>query len=577
MNARRFAVALGLGFALLSIVRAQESPSDLPAVLQELELRMPRPESLKRLTTAVANAPDPKAANDALAIWLCEKYAPDAMKSPAWTRVAGLHRWTELFTAHPEAATKLSPATRAWLLGSQRATHDFFDLLCENDRIPTALSLLEEFHTAKPGRFPKYDSLAVAMALVWDVPPRPTPHRQVSPSQMAPDTSTPLEKFRFWVETHERKAADCDLATLGADDLKFVVDATAPLDELRWAQKSVPFNRGNFERAYSSVRYDQKRLETGIFLWPHPEYRLEDIRKIGGICVDQAYFAAMSGKASGIPTLFFHGEGRRGGHAWFGYLRAPGKWNTDCGRYLYDKFATGSAWDAQRSEEISDHEVAFLNEEFRGTPAYAESSTHLQQARLFRSRGDATRALAATDAAIKLCPMNLDAWHEKGALLAGTEFDAHLKAMLAQFARYPDVKAECMKKQGELARAAGDSRTAALLEDQIVRENRGKRHDLSAEVFQRQLTEACEKGDWAAGQAVIHEAVMKLRNETGTVLDLLREFAFRCKAAGHEQEALRALDDFRKRMPLDPIVRGHLDSLQSTIKSSSQDSRPGAH
>ena len=56
MNARRFAVALGLGFALLSAVRAQESPPDLTAVLQELELRMPRPESLKHLTTAVATA-----------------------------------------------------------------------------------------------------------------------------------------------------------------------------------------------------------------------------------------------------------------------------------------------------------------------------------------------------------------------------------------------------------------------------------------------------------------------------------------------------------------------------------------
>ena len=71
--------------------------------------------------------------------------------------------------------------------------------------------------------------------------------------------------------------------------------------------------------------------------------------------------------------------------------------------------------------------------------------------------------------------------------------------------------------------------------------------------------------DWIIGSEPSHRSYATRNDAVATLV------------FDHEQEALRALDDFRNRMPLDPIVRGHLDSLQSTIKSSSQNPRPGAH
>lgn len=562
--------ALALAFLLASPARPQEAaspPVELKEALAAVDLRSPRNDAVERVLTAAKSVVDWPSARDTLAAWFCEQYGGNAARTAGWRRLFGVYLWADLFAAHPEAAESLGAEARGWLLESPRLTDNFFGLLGERDRIPEALDLLKSFRAAEPSRFPKYDSLAVAMALVWDVPPRRVPHHQVAPEQLDGDASSPLEKFRFWVESNERKACDVDLAALGAEDLKFVVDATAPLDELRWAQRAVPFTRGNFERAYSSVRYDQKRLDLGAFSWPHNRYTLENIRKLGGICVDQAYFAAMAGKASGIPTLFFRGEGRRGGHAWFGYLRSDGRWNLDCGRYLYDRFATGTAYDAQRSEEISDHELVFLNEEFRRTPAFAESLAHLRQARVFRAANDSARALSALDAALKVCPMNLDAWKEKSTRIEGGELQAHLKAMLAQFARYPDIKAAVMQQQAEIARQSGDARAAGMIEDQVVRENRAKRHDLSAEVYQRRLADALEKGEWAKGQTIVHEAAMKLRNETGVVFDLLRGFALRAQKAGHEKEALAAIADFRNRMgALDPVLRAQLDALQAAVR-----------
>ena len=61
-------------------------------------------------------------------------------------------------------------------------------------------------------------------------------------------------------------------------------------------------------------------------------------------------------------------------------------------------------------------------------------------------------------------------------------------------------------------------------------------------------------------------ALEELRNETGTVLDLLRSYALRAKRAGHEKEALAAIADFRNRMsPLKPLIRSNLDALQAAV------------
>ena len=85
-----------------------------------------------------------------------------------------------------------------------------------------------------------------------------------------------------------------------------------------------------------------------------PTYTLEDIKNNGGICVDQAYYATILGKGRGIPTLYFHGQGASGGHAWFGYLSHGGKWELDCGRYESQNYPKGYAVDPQTWQRIDD-------------------------------------------------------------------------------------------------------------------------------------------------------------------------------------------------------------------------------
>src|SRR5690606_10512591 len=118
---------------------------------------------------------------------------------------------------------------------------------------------------------------------------------------------------------------------LAAAELKFVVDCSAPLTELTWAQRNVMAPLPQLTTTYDAIRYRNDRLAAGQFSWPARDYRLETILREGGICVDQAYYAVNAGKARGVPTLFFRGAGLDGRHAWFGYLTANG-WVLDAGR-----------------------------------------------------------------------------------------------------------------------------------------------------------------------------------------------------------------------------------------------------
>ncbi len=575
-------LVLGLSF-WSHVLCAQEaaiggSSSELERWLTGVSLDSWTTNSLTECTAIILKAPNWGANSESLNRWLNQAYSAQAVQKIAWNQISGLQRWCALFADHTEKVSSLNTATVAWLLNDPFLTEDFFANLSPKDHVPEVLTLLQEFHQTEPARFPGYNHLAIAMALVWDEPPPPAPHHQVAPDKVPKNTSSITDKFRFWIEMNEKKVAIYDLTKLDVDQLKFLVDATVPFEELQWVRNSAHYNRGNLDHAFSSVRYDEARLSRGQYTWPHENYNLKEIRKCGGICVDQAYFAAVVGKGNGIPTLFFVGEGRRGGHAWFGYMKSPDRWVMDCGRYQNDKYATGTATDPQTSQPISDHEIAFLAEPFRNTPVYRLSMAHLQQAKRFRAIGDEARSLTATETSIELAPFNLDAWDFKTALLEGKTgaeaiYQKHLNTMINQFVRYPDIKVACQQKLATLARAKGDEKVVALIEERMVRDNRDKRHDLSEEVFRNKLHECYDRGDWKGGQAVVHDAAMKLKDETGAVFELLRDFVTRCLQNGRYGEAKHALADFKNRVRMDSIIGGQFRGLQNQVKEATKGQR----
>ena len=255
-------------------------------------------------------------------------------------------------------------------------------------------------------------SLALAIAVVYDVPPPPDwPHGQVSALALPRKLPPPEQAFAYWTRLDRMNVTAQRLRHLPASELKFLVDEVAPFPELDWARRSVPPGLADLGKAYDMIKYQKDRIAQNQYLWGRPDYRLATILAEGGICVDQAYFASTVGKAKGIPTILFRGAGLDGRHAWFGYLDATQRWQLDCGRYAEQKFVVGLAYDPQTWSDINDYELLFITERFRALPTYKLSVVNALFAAEYLKAGRFPQAVRAAREAVNRDRRNLDGWN----------------------------------------------------------------------------------------------------------------------------------------------------------------------
>ncbi|MES2693778.1 MAG: hypothetical protein V4773_09925, partial [Verrucomicrobiota bacterium] len=305
----------------------------------------------------------------------------------------------------------LTYEVQSWLVSNLAFSTEFFGLLTPVDHLPRVFEILNELYRRDPAKFKEYPSLALAIALVYDVPPPPNwPHPQVSAHALPRAFGDPIEAFAWWVDQDKKGRLYHKISRLGADELKFVVDTVAPFSELAWAQQISNYPLSHLASAYTMVRYRQDRMKRENALWTETSYKLVDILGKGGICVDQAYFAAQVGKARGVPTLIFLGRGNDARHAWFGYLDGKRKWKLDAGRFAEQRFVTGFARDPQTWREFSDHELKFLSERFHDKPSFRQSVVHTNFAAIFLDQRDAPSAAVAARRAVTLEKRNRAGW-----------------------------------------------------------------------------------------------------------------------------------------------------------------------
>ena len=392
-------------------------------------------------------------------------------------------------------ARLITPEMGSWLMGDRAFSAAFWGMVSPVDNLPQVLLILKKIREDNPARFKTYAQLALAISLVYDSPP-PTswPHEQVTEKALKRQLLRPWEVFKFLVDADESGATLLKLGQLTAGDLRFLVDFAAPFPELVWAQQSVKFTLAQMPQSYSCVRYRQDRIDAGQYVWPGDTYELSHIYSEGGICVDQAYFASQTGKARGVPTLFFVGEGKDGRHAWFGYLDRSGKWVLDVGRYQDQKFVTGVAYDPQTWGLISDHELKFLSEGFRKFPPYKQSYVHTIFAGLYLSFGEKGKAPAALAArkAVNYERRNSQAWD----ILIAANADAPPRtreALLREAAmalqRYPDLNAYYLRQIAVSLKARGDVSAANFEERSVALKNKNARADIGIEQAVKMINE----------------------------------------------------------------------------------------
>ena len=452
----------------------------------------------------------------------------------------------------PSGGPVAARATEDFLAGlanDQEFLQEFFRELKPDDFTPVVLTRLEQLRRAHPGAWPAYRSLMLAFALVHDQrEPRFWPHHQVPPEAVPRSAQDVASRFEYFYRANEARKLEYDLRRLSAAEMKFLVDAPVERSELEWAAQNVRMGADKFGRVLDLVRYDQQRAERGIFKWPHGSYRLVKIKMAGGICTDQAYFACLAGKAKGVPTLYFAGQGQDGGHAWFGYLRGDGQWELDAGRFLDQRYTVGQALDPQTWMPITDHELLFLSSRATRSTGHDGALGDLAMAEIYQRRGDLESAGAAADSARFYSPDFFAAWEAKENVLAESKDTAALRAHYAagidQFRREEDLRVRYQTRLAELERAGGDVLVASKIEARMIRENRRLRTDLSAATGAEVLSRLMQEENYAAAMREYRSLSGKLGPTGGGnfFYEVVRPFVRQMKAAGREKDARRALD-----------------------------------
>ncbi len=439
-------------------------------------------------------------------------------KYPAAEAWLNVHRWAALFgtseadfvprwmeavqaarVAHDNMPARYELKTRplgatlpaelqAWLIGNAAFSAEFFALLAPVDYVPRVFEILADLHRRDPLKFRSYANLALAIAVVYDVPPPSNwPHSQVTTTALPRKFPEPGEAFSWWVKQDQLGHTLHKLGRLGADELKFVVDAAAPLAELDWAQSAWAHPLGQLPAAYAMIRYRKDRVAADLPIWPGRSYKLAEILAAGGICSDQAYFATEIGKARGVPTLYIYGAGNDGRHAWFGFLDANRKWQLDAGRYAEQRLVTGYARDPQTWREFTDHELQFFSERFRELPSFKQSQVHAQFAAEFLNLGRAPAAAVAARKAVNYERRNQPAWET---LLSAARIEGRdaktvenlMREAALAFQRYPELEAQFVNRVAASLRTRGETSAAEAEVRRIA--NKGKvtgRADLSVQ------------------------------------------------------------------------------------------------
>jgi hypothetical protein len=238
-----------------------------------------------------------------------------------------------------------------------------------------AYQLLDTLRQQRPAQVDAQPNLTVAFCVVRD---RPFLDNLNGKKATPPE---PLALFDYYI-AHEHSMV-YSLHDMPVELLERVVDFTGSMDDLKWALQHYAGNP-DVGRLYGQVPYD-----TDFYEGKSPDkliaagLTLENVLKVGGVCIDRAWFSAEIGKAIGVPTVIDHGHSADAGHAWVGFLQMHGKsadWNFDSGRFGVYMLTRGGVRDPQEKTPMPDGTAALVSDVIGTTATQRQAAVALVDA-----------------------------------------------------------------------------------------------------------------------------------------------------------------------------------------------------
>lgn len=215
-----------------------------------------------------------------------------------------------------------------------------------------SLKTLAELYQADPEAVAEYPGLAIAFATA-----KPARYHM-----KGPEPASLVESFQWYTNPKLRFAMP--LKRIPYELAHYLANTRLSIAERQWAY--VNYHKARTPaKCYFDVSYDYDHFLKGepkkISKLP---FTLMNLKKVGGVCIEQAYYAAQVCKALGIPATVVVGVGRSGiGHAWVAFLQARGDqaaWNSSIGRYEVNKYFVGNAQDPTTGGKMLDSEMAIV-------------------------------------------------------------------------------------------------------------------------------------------------------------------------------------------------------------------------
>jgi len=394
----------------------------------------------------------------------------------------------------------------------------FTSTLSTYDDAPRAAEILCSIYASNPPKAKEFSRLAVAMSLVFDQAfPERWPHSHTRRPQLAIGNEDPVERFKFYLSCVDAKAFLLDPRRLSVRELIFMVDTPLELDELRYVQQVKLRNAARLQDVYQVIPYSQKRLSDNELVWPGSSYRLIDIGREGGICADQAFYMSQCGKAKGIPTVLFVGQGRHGGHAWVGFMENTGKWKFDVAKYRSEKYPVGKAFDPQSWRRISDDQLQLLLRSQTSREVERSARLILQWAAMNPKHDSYTSLLSYAQT---VAPRLLETWEMKEDRLRTSSASPKVRGefwrrWVATFRDQPDLEFRGQKRLIRVLRELGDESGEIRIRKQIESENTSKRFDLAIAIAADAVLEHLERGRLGEAEKGFEALVKQYKSKAG--------------------------------------------------------------
>ncbi len=350
----------------------------------------------------------------------------------------------------------------AWLSEHEEIREELYTAIDpQADNVSAALETFAALLKQFPDQIEQYANLAIAVAVTWDGSRGGVyeygRHQRRVHATMPDDLAGAAENFQYFLDSE--KVMQGRARFLPWEFLIHLVNHRTPVMERQWALQNYLPQRVGFGKCYGDVPYDNEMLRTGdkVCRMDGKEYTLANLKTYGGVCAQQADFAARVGKSLGVPAVYVNGHSNSGGlHAWVMWVELGRVTEKSIdfelkshGRYRNDKYYVGNLHDPQSGVKMTDRAMELRLHSLGTDPiAFRHASMVMQAFPLIRERTemDATQELVFLRKAAELCPSHSAIWTTLAALSRSgviekrhsRQMARNLELFFTTFAGYPD-------------------------------------------------------------------------------------------------------------------------------------------